>query len=72
VLQDVLETCYNVLDDLWKLDEFSYPQKRMTHLMDIIAHAITRYVCSCTADFLVWAGFAKGTLPDLKKFLIHI
>jgi hypothetical protein len=39
----VLETCYNVLDDLWKLDEFSFPQKRMTHLMDIIAHAITRY-----------------------------
>jgi hypothetical protein len=42
VCQDVLETCYNVLDDLWKLDEFSFPQKRMTHLMDIIAHAITR------------------------------
>ena len=41
-MQDVLETCYNVLDDLWKLEEFSYPQKRMTHLMDIIAHAITR------------------------------
>ena len=41
-VQVVLETCYNVLDDLWKLEEFSYPQKRMTHLMDIIAHAITR------------------------------
>ncbi len=40
--EDVLETCNNCLDDLWKLDSWAYPQQRMVHLMDIIAHAITR------------------------------
>ncbi len=40
--EDVLETCNNSLDDLWKCDEYAYPQQRMVHLMDIIAHAITR------------------------------
>lgn len=42
--EDVVETCHNCLDDLWKLDAAIYPQRRMVHLMDIIAHAITRSV----------------------------
>ena len=42
--EEILETCQNSLDDLWKLDDFVYPQKRMIHLMDIIANAVTRYV----------------------------
>ncbi|KAG8276876.1 Cytoplasmic dynein 2 heavy chain 1 [Homalodisca vitripennis] len=34
--EDVLETAHVVLDDLWKLDEFHYPQQRMEHLMEVI------------------------------------
>lgn len=34
--EDVLEGAHNSLDDLWKMDEFRYPQQRMEHLMEII------------------------------------
>lgn len=34
--EDLLETAHISLDDLWKLDEFRYPQERMEHLMEII------------------------------------
>lgn len=34
--EDLLESAHNVLDDLWKLDEFRYPQQRMEHLMEVI------------------------------------
>jgi hypothetical protein len=32
----ILKTAHNTLDDLWKFDDFMYPQQRMEHLMDII------------------------------------
>jgi len=35
-IDEILETAHNTLDDLWKLDDFMYPQQRMEHLMDII------------------------------------
>ena len=35
-VDEILETAHNTLDDLWKLDDFIYPQQRMEHLMDII------------------------------------
>ena len=35
-VDEILETAHNTLDDLWKLDDFMYPQQRMEHLMDII------------------------------------
>jgi hypothetical protein len=35
-VDEILETTHNTLDDLWKLDDFIYPQQRMEHLMDII------------------------------------
>jgi hypothetical protein len=35
-VDEILETAHNTLDDLWKLDDFVYPQQRMEHLMDII------------------------------------
>lgn len=36
--KDSLDTAYNVLDDLWKQDEYSpaFPAERMEHLLDII------------------------------------
>lgn len=35
-LEESLETAHNALDDVWKLDEFRYPQKRMENLMEIV------------------------------------
>ena len=52
--EDVLETCHNTLDDLWKLDDWVYPQKRMVHLMDIIAHSITRFVQAKCTNLDLW------------------
>ena len=31
--EEILETCQNALDDLWKLEDYVYPQKRMVHLV---------------------------------------
>ena len=68
-VEDVLETCHNTLDDLWKLDDWVYPQKRMVHLMDIIAHSITRFVQSKCATLDLWrspygpVSYTHLTLP---------
>jgi len=35
-LEETLEGAHNALDDLWKLDEYRYPQNRMELLMDVI------------------------------------
>ena len=56
MFKDILETCYEVLDDLWKLEDYVYPQQRMIHLMDIIAHAITRYIQSRLSLLDLWLG----------------
>ncbi|XP_063237932.1 cytoplasmic dynein 2 heavy chain 1 [Bacillus rossius redtenbacheri] len=40
----VLEAADSVLDDLWKLDEYPYPQHRMEHLMDVIGNTVTRFI----------------------------
>ena len=55
-VEDILETCYEVLDELWKLEAAVYPQQRMIHLMDIIAHAVTRYIQSKLALLELWLG----------------
>jgi hypothetical protein len=36
----VIEKTHNTLDDLWKLDDFIYPQQRMEHLMDVIGQQL--------------------------------
>ena len=53
-VEEVLETCYNVLDDLWKLDDWVYPQKRMVHLMDIIAHSVTQFIKAKCSGLDLW------------------
>lgn len=55
-VEDILEACYEVLDDIWKLDDYLYPQQRMIHLMDIIAHAVTRFIQSKLTLLDLWQG----------------
>ena len=55
-VEDVLEACYEVLDDLWKVEDYVYPQQRMIHLMDVIAHAVTRFIQARLALLDLWQG----------------
>jgi hypothetical protein len=52
--EDVLEVCNNTLDDLWKVEEWEYPQNRMVHLMDVIAHAMTRFIQTKCGALDLW------------------
>ncbi|KAK3929891.1 Cytoplasmic dynein 2 heavy chain 1 [Frankliniella fusca] len=53
-LEESLETAHNALDDIWKLDEFRYPQKRMENLMEIIGNSITQFIQSKLKDIDLW------------------
>ena len=66
--EDVLETCHNTLDDLWKLEDWVYPQKRMVHLMDIVAHAITRFVQAKCVNLDLW----KSPYAEVEESLQQV
>ncbi|PSN45387.1 Cytoplasmic dynein 2 heavy chain 1 [Blattella germanica] len=53
-IDEILETAHNVLDDLWKLDDFTYPQHRMEHLMDIIGNTLTRFIQNKLKSLNIW------------------
>ena len=55
-VEDILEACYEVADDVWKIDNYVYPQQRMVHLMDIIAHAVTRFIQGKLTLLDLWQG----------------
>ena len=55
-VEDVLEACYEVLDEVWKMEDYVYPQQRMIHLMDVIAHAVTRFIQARLALLDLWQG----------------
>jgi hypothetical protein len=65
--EDVLETSHNCLDDLWKLDDWVYPQHRMVHLMDIIAHAVTRFIQSKSSGMDLW----KSPYNQVNSLIIY-
>ena len=54
--EEVLEIVHNGLDDLWKVDEWEYPQKRMVHFMDVLANALTRFLQSKYSTLDIWKG----------------
>ena len=64
----MLETCHNVLDDLWKLDDWVYPQKRMVHLMDVTAHAVTRFIQNKTQNVDLW----RSPYQELEEILQQV
>ncbi|KAE8745286.1 hypothetical protein FOCC_FOCC007971 [Frankliniella occidentalis] len=53
-LEESLETAHNALDDIWKLDEFRYPQKRMENLMEVIGNSITQFIQTKLKDIDLW------------------
>lgn len=65
--EDVLETCNNCLDDLWKLDDFLYPQRRMVHLMDIVAHGVTRYIQAKCSALDLWKSPYSQVESSLRQ-----
>lgn len=54
--EDVLEVVHNSLDDLWKIDDWEYPQNRMVHLMDVLASALTRFIQIKCSSLDIWKG----------------
>ena len=55
-VEDIMEACYEVLDDVWKIDNYVYPQQRMIHLMDVIAHTVTRFIQGRLTLMDLWQG----------------
>ncbi|XP_069679211.1 cytoplasmic dynein 2 heavy chain 1 isoform X2 [Periplaneta americana] len=53
-VDEILETAHNSLDDLWKLDDFIYPQQRMEHLMDVIGNTLTRFIQKTLKSLNLW------------------
>ena len=51
---DIVETAHNCLDDLWKLDEYRYPQERMEHLMAVSYTHLDVYKRQHVHDELVY------------------
>ena len=70
-VEDILEACYEVLDDIWKLDDYLYPQQRMIHLMDIIAHAFTRFIQSKLSLLDLWQGKYNEVDASLNQVCIR-
>ena len=81
----MLETWHSVLDDLWKLEDWVYPQKRMVHLMDVTAHVVTRFIQNKTQDIDLWMSpyqeleetlqqvlFTRGLFSKSKRCSINI
>ncbi|PNF38598.1 hypothetical protein B7P43_G03947, partial [Cryptotermes secundus] len=53
-VDEILETTHNTLDDLWKLDDFIYPQQRMEHLMDVIGNTLARFIQNKLKSINLW------------------
>ena len=71
-VEDILEASYEVMDDVWKIDNYVYPQQRMIHLMDVIAHSVTRFIQGRLALLDLWHGKyteVDTTLSQVKTAL---
>ncbi|XP_068082912.1 cytoplasmic dynein 2 heavy chain 1 [Anabrus simplex] len=53
-VDDVIETAHNSLDDLWKLEDFPYPQARMDHLLMVTGNTLARYVQNKLKSLKLW------------------
>ena len=71
--EEVLEIVHNGLDDLWKVDEWEYPQKRMVHFMDVIANALTRFLQTKYSNLDIWKGLFSQVEESLQtvRFLFR-
>ena len=65
--EEVLEIVHNGLDDLWKVDEWEYPQKRMVHFMDVIANALTRFLQTKYSNLDIWKGLFSQVEESLQS-----
>ncbi len=67
--EDALETSGNCLDDLWKLEgSHSFPQRRMVHLMDVISHAITRFIQTKCSALDLW----RAPYSQVRNGLLNV
>lgn len=55
-LEECLENIHNCLDDVWKIEEFKYPQSRMEHLLEVIGNSVIKLIQQNTSNMNIWAG----------------
>ncbi|KAI5737300.1 hypothetical protein M8J76_012015 [Diaphorina citri] len=65
-LDEVLETLYNLLDDLWKVEDYQYPQERMSHLMDLIGNNVVRLIQHELNKVNLWQDEFNNVVEKLK------
>ncbi|KAJ9584167.1 hypothetical protein L9F63_021464, partial [Diploptera punctata] len=70
-VDEIVETAHNTLDDLWKLDDFTYPQHRMEHLMDVIGNTLTRFIQNKLKSVNIWEETFAHVEANLSQ-AIHI
>ena len=72
--EELLEIVHTSLDDLWKVDDWVYPQNRMKHLMDILAHTITRFIQVKCGSLDLWKGpfnQVEEALQSVRSYFIQ-
>uniref|UniRef100_A0A8D8QIW2 Cytoplasmic dynein 2 heavy chain 1 n=2 Tax=Cacopsylla melanoneura TaxID=428564 RepID=A0A8D8QIW2_9HEMI len=65
-LDDVLETMYNFLDDLWKMEDYEYPQDRMSHLMELLGNNLVRLIQQELNKMNLWQDEFNEVVEKLK------
>lgn len=53
-MDDLIDNTSTVLDELWRLDSFSYSQSRMEKLMDIIGNSIALHIQNKLRTIDIW------------------
>ncbi|XP_047109239.1 cytoplasmic dynein 2 heavy chain 1 [Schistocerca piceifrons] len=52
--EDVTESAFNILDDLWKLDDYQYPQTRMEHLFCVTGNCLIHFIQKKLRETDLW------------------
>ncbi|XP_030763708.1 cytoplasmic dynein 2 heavy chain 1 [Sitophilus oryzae] len=65
-VEDLLERCYNALDDLWRQDGH-YPKERMKHLMDLIGYDLWKHTIKQLKD----CDLFKDEYNQISELLIQ-
>lgn len=65
-LEECLENIHSCLDDIWKIDEFKYPQTRMEHLFEVIGNGVIKLIQQKTSNMNIWVGDFNENIDMLK------
>jgi len=71
-VEELIEQAFTSLDDVWKADGISsrstYPQERMTHLLDVMGGSFSRYAQKYLAALDLW----KGPFAEIRSKITSV